>query len=171
MDLGATLCTRSAPKCADCPVRRDCHALAQDRVAELPTPRKRKTVPTRRAFFLLAIADDAILLEQRPPTGIWSSLLVPPQFATIRSMRDALAGLAAGARVRPLSARNHGFSHFTLAYTPYMAQVEKLPPRVCEPHQRWVPLDELGGAPLPAPMQVLLGEVRELLAHRRQRVT
>lgn len=171
MDLGATLCTRSAPKCAECPVRHDCHALAQDRVAELPTPRKRKAVPTRRACFLLAIADDAILLEQRPPTGIWSNLLVPPQFATAKSMRGALAGLAAAARVRPLSARNHGFSHFRLAYTPYLAQIDALPPRACEPHQRWVRLDELGSAPLPAPMQVLLGEVRELLAHRSKRVT
>lgn len=171
MDLGATLCTRSAPKCADCPVRRDCRALAEDRVAELPTPRKRKAVPTRRACFLLAIAADAILLEQRPPTGIWSNLLVPPQFATAKSMRGALAGLAAEARVRPLSARHHGFSHFTLAYTPYLVQIDALAPRMCEPHQRWVPLDELGNAPLPAPMQVLLGEVRALLAQGSRRVT
>jgi A/G-specific adenine glycosylase len=38
MDLGATLCTRRAPRCETCPVRASCVA-ARGRVAEPPTPR------------------------------------------------------------------------------------------------------------------------------------
>src|SRR4030067_344318 len=44
MDLGATLCTRSKPKCDDCPVRGECVALLSGRVRELPTPRPRSVV-------------------------------------------------------------------------------------------------------------------------------
>ncbi len=36
MDMGATVCTRSKPKCALCPVQADCVALQTERIAELP---------------------------------------------------------------------------------------------------------------------------------------
>ena len=170
MDLGATVCTRAAPACAACPVRDDCHALTHDLVHLLPAPRARKPPPTRRACVLLAIARDAVLLEQRPPVGIWGGLLAPPQFADAKSLRLALHQFAADVQVRALPPRRHGFTHFTLAYTPYLAQFDALSPRVTEPNQRWVALGEAGLAPLPAPMRILLDEVRELLARERDSV-
>ncbi|HTT13790.1 MAG TPA: A/G-specific adenine glycosylase [Burkholderiaceae bacterium] len=171
MDLGATVCTRTTPSCAVCPVREDCHALVHQRVDRLPAPRARKRLPTREACFLLAVARDAVLLEQRPPVGIWGGLLAPPQFADSKSLRKALGALAADAQVRALRPRRHGFTHFTLAYTPYLAQLDAPPSRVGEPNQRWVSLREAGSAPLPAPMRALLSEVHELLARERGRAT
>jgi A/G-specific adenine glycosylase len=171
MDLGATVCTRVAPACARCPVRGDCFALAHTRVAELPTPRNRRTAPTRRACFLLAVSRGAVLLEQRPPAGIWGSLLAPPQFADAKAMRSALAALSTAAKAQALPARRHGFTHFTLAFTPYLARVVTPRPRASEPHQRWVRLDEIGSVPVPAPMQTLLAEVRALLAREGKRST
>lgn len=46
MDLGATVCTRSRPACGRCPFAADCIAQRSGRIAELPTPRPRKAVPT-----------------------------------------------------------------------------------------------------------------------------
>jgi A/G-specific adenine glycosylase len=163
MDLGATVCTRVSPACTACPVQLDCFAFIHDRVADLPAPRKRKAAPTRRAWFLLAIERDAILLEHRPPTGIWGSLLAPPQFATIEAMRSAVDAMDTDAEVRALPARRHGFTHFTLAYTPYLARLNSLRPRAAEPGQRWVRLDDLGASALPAPIKKLLTDVRALL--------
>ncbi|MFZ2303101.1 MAG: A/G-specific adenine glycosylase [Gallionella sp.] len=80
MDLGATVCTRSKPKCSDCPVQADCVACQTDRVRELPTPRPRKAVPEKRATFLLLLHGNDILLEKRAPSGIWGGLWCPPQF-------------------------------------------------------------------------------------------
>jgi A/G-specific adenine glycosylase len=171
MDLGATVCTRTAPACTACPVRQDCFALAHGRVDELPTPRKHRMPDTRRACFLLAVANDAILLEQRPPSGIWGSLLAPPQFASARALRAALSALAANSRARALGARRHGFTHFTLAYTPYLAYIDTPRPHIREPNQRWVQLSEIGSTPLPAPMRVLLGEVRASLEREGTRAT
>jgi A/G-specific adenine glycosylase len=164
MDLGATVCTRAAPVCTGCPVARDCFARSHDRVDELPAPRKRKTPPTRRACFLVAVSCDSILLEQRPPMGIWGSLLAPPQFANAGAMRSALAALAAACDARALETRRHGFTHFTLEYTPYLARIESLSPRASEPGQRWMHLSEIESAALPAPMRALLADVRDLLA-------
>ena len=36
MDLGATLCTRSAPRCDECPVAKDCSAQLQGQAGPLP---------------------------------------------------------------------------------------------------------------------------------------
>ena len=79
MDMGATLCTRSKPKCAQCPVQDDCVAHQADRVHELPTPRPRKAVPERHATFLLLMHGNDILLEKRAPQGIWGGLWCLPQ--------------------------------------------------------------------------------------------
>lgn len=171
MDLGATVCTRAAPACAVCPVRQDCFALARNRVDALPPPRKRRSPPMRRACFLLAVAGDTILLEQRPPTGIWGSLLAPPQFASAQAMRSALTAFAVGSRTRALRVRRHGFTHFTLEYTPYLARIDAPRPRVSEPNQRWVRLSDLGSVALPTPMRALLTDVRELLAREGERAT
>ena len=48
MDLGATVCLRTAPRCSACPVAADCVARRENRVAELPTPRSKKALPTMR---------------------------------------------------------------------------------------------------------------------------
>ena len=69
MDLGATVCTRSKPKCGDYPVQADCIAYKTHRVQELPTPHPRKAVPKRYATFLLLMHGNDILLEKRPRIG------------------------------------------------------------------------------------------------------
>lgn len=171
MDLGATVCKRAAPKCAQCPVSGDCVALHQGRIDELPARRARAAPPRRRACFLLAVARDRILLERRPPAGIWGGLLVPPQFTDAKAMRAGLAALAPDAEARALGARRHGFTHFTLAYTPYLARLDTTRPRAAEPNHVWLRLDEVGAAPLPAPMRVLLAEVRELVRGDAARAT
>jgi len=55
MDLGATVCTRTNPACDRCPLAADCVALREERIAELPAPRKRKTLPTRHATWLVLL--------------------------------------------------------------------------------------------------------------------
>ncbi|MGZ8967435.1 MAG: A/G-specific adenine glycosylase [Gallionella sp.] len=79
MDMGATLCTRSKPKCTQCPVQNDCVAYQTKRVAELPTPRPRKIVAERYATFLLLLHGKEIYLEKRAATGIWGGLWSLPQ--------------------------------------------------------------------------------------------
>src|SRR5258706_1339687 len=88
MDLGATLCTRSKPDCARCPVTRLCRARKEDRVHELPKPRLRKILPLRHATWLVLRREGSVLLERRPSPGIWGGLwCFPERLARVRGRR------------------------------------------------------------------------------------
>jgi A/G-specific adenine glycosylase len=81
MDLGATLCVRSRPLCPTCPLGEFCVARRENLQSVLPTPRPKKIRPQRTAYAVLALrGDGAVLLERRPPAGIWGGLWTFPQF-------------------------------------------------------------------------------------------
>ncbi len=79
MDLGATHCSRRKPACDRCPLAERCVARAQGRVAELPTPRPRRTLPVRETAMLVLRRADEVLLERRAPTGVWGGLWSLPE--------------------------------------------------------------------------------------------
>lgn len=163
MDLGATLCTRSKPLCDRCPVASTCLAFAQHRVSELPVPKPRKAVPKRDAFMLVALHDGEVLLEKRRSPGIWGGLWSLPQFEERSQLEHTLSTLTPYARRETLAPRTHGFTHFTLSFTPFVARLTSRPLRATEPESlQWLALSQLDGAALPAPIRKLLEEVARL---------
>ena len=82
MDLGATVCVRTRPRCDACPVRcglRRAHRRIASR--QLPSPRPRKALPQRAVRVLLIERGGEILFEKRPPLGIWGGLWSLPECA------------------------------------------------------------------------------------------
>lgn len=79
MELGATICTPSSPRCAECPVAKDCQGLAQGIERELPELAKRKA-PTEVATAAAYVRrGDAVLLRQMPADAPrWAGLWVLP---------------------------------------------------------------------------------------------
>ena len=130
MDLGATLCTRGAPDCARCPLAAECRALHTGCVKDYPASRPRQERPERESLMLVLMNDAGeVLLERRPPAGIWGGLWSLPEAPpaarddtairrwcadTLRCRIDALTELP-GLR--------HAFSHFTLTIRPLRARV------------------------------------------------
>jgi A/G-specific adenine glycosylase len=158
MDLGATVCLRQSPRCDACPVARDCVARRERRIDELPAPRPRKTLPQRTVSLLLLERQGEVLLEKRPPVGIWAGLWSLPELA-----RDA--DVVAHCRARfaakvalepPLPAIEHGFTHFRLTLHPQPCAVQAWPRGVEEPGLVWLPLADVAGAALPSPIKKLL---------------
>jgi len=128
MDLGATVCTRSRPACTACPWRSHCLALAQERVGELPAPRPKRDMPVRQTrMLLLHDGDGRLLLEKRPPAGLWGGLWSLPECpadATVEDWCRQRLGLQVHApRIHP--PLRHGFSHFHLDITPVEARVDR----------------------------------------------
>lgn len=80
MDLGATVCTRSAVKCEDCPMSGECEAYKTDRVNELPHKKPKTKQPVKTTCMLIIKNhNNEILLEKRPPAGIWGGLWSFPE--------------------------------------------------------------------------------------------
>ena len=157
MDLGATICTRTRPRCDDCPVAADCVARATDRVSELPSPRPRRTLPERAVRVLLLERAGEILFERRPPIGIWGGLWSLPELAldedvpaTVRTRFDC--AIAHACDLPPL---RHGFTHFGLTLHPRRVAVHAAA-RVEQPNHVWLTRDDALGAALPAPIKRLL---------------
>ena len=158
MDLGATVCLRTKPRCDACPVADDCVALREARIAELPAPRPKKALPHRAISVLLLERRGEVLLERRPATGIWAGLWSLPEADTDidvvqHCQRRFGADVVAGA---PMGDIEHAFTHYSLTLTPRPCAVRHWPKRAEEPGWLWLPLDDVGGAALPAPIKKLL---------------
>ena len=158
MDLGATLCTRAKPACADCPLAQSCRALALARVGDFPAPRPAKAVPTRATHMLLLLRAGEVLLEKRPPAGIWGGLWSLPELADaarVRAHCRTRYGCSIAAP-QPLAPLAHGFTHFKLQIQPLLCRVEKLAPAAREPGQMWLSLEEAHGAAIPVAVRKLI---------------
>jgi len=158
MDLGATLCTRARPACADCPLAQSCRALALARVGDFPAPRPAKAVPTRATHMLLLLRAGEVLLEKRPPAGIWGGLWSLPELADaarVRAHCRTRYGCSIAAP-QPLAPLAHGFTHFKLQIQPLLCRVEKLAPAAREPGQMWLSLEEAHGAAIPVAVRKLI---------------
>jgi A/G-specific adenine glycosylase len=125
MDLGATVCTRTRPRCESCPVRRDCIAYRDNLQSTLPTRRPKRVRPQRKAFVLVAMnVDGAVLLERRPPSGIWGGLWTFPQFE-----HEVDVQIYFGQRIPaslPLPLYHHAFTHFDLQLQPLLVRSAEL---------------------------------------------
>ncbi|MDO9140740.1 MAG: A/G-specific adenine glycosylase [Methylobacter sp.] len=159
MDLGATVCTRSKPACPACPLHDDCLARLGDNVAAFPTPKPAKSLPVKQLVFLLLRNDDEqILLEKRPPTGIWGGLWSLPEFDSMAAAHDwCVARQFHIAKQQRLPCQRHAFSHYHLDYTPLLIQTNNPNDFVMEANQTvWYKADQLNRLGLAAPIKQLL---------------
>ncbi len=162
MDFGATLCTRAKPACVVCPLQDDCVARREGRVEALPTSKPGKALPEREAVALwLENRAGEVLLQRRPPAGIWASLWTLPQADTDAAMRDWFTREVRGdydnAEELPLIV--HTFSHYRLHLQPLRLRRVALRDRVRDNDDlRWVAPGDLKSLGLPAPIRKLLGD-------------
>ncbi|UYO94236.1 A/G-specific adenine glycosylase [Pollutimonas sp. M17] len=157
MDLGSQRCTRSSPDCPLCPLQAHCYAHAHSRQGELPAPRKKKASPERQCKMLILASSDAILLEQRPPSGIWGGLWSLPEYEDERALATACSNWGLSPEeARKMAGLVHVFSHFRLHIEPWYLRAGA--PVVAEPApgQAWIPINELSATALPAPVKKIL---------------
>lgn len=164
MDLGATVCTRSKPKCIDCPLQINCMALEQQRVHELPTPKPSKKIPVKQSTFIIAIDQDKqIYLEKRALTGIWGGLWSVPELTSVAELDAWLYAKSIVVTKKQLwEIRRHTFSHFHLDYQPIVLNVEYPINNVLEAEKTlWYKHLQTKNIALPAPVKQLFDEMIE----------
>ena len=156
MDLGATLCTRTRPGCAQCPVKQSCKALADGSVDQFPARRPALKI-SKKSFQMLILLDGNghVLLERRPPVGIWGGLWSLPADDDGRSIQQRL-GLE-NHPLKSLTALQHQLTHIQMTIQPLIGHTEPDSGRVeCTPDQRWFSQQEWPALGLPRPVRHLL---------------
>ncbi|SHF77199.1 A/G-specific adenine glycosylase [Marisediminitalea aggregata] len=157
MDMGATLCTRSKPKCDECPLQSDCVAYAQGKQTDYPGKKPKKTLPEKQTVMSVILCQRSVLLQQRPQTGIWGGLwsfferepgtLLSSQLSQLIGSHETLD------IVEPF---RHTFSHYHLDIEPEVINCEQFPQQVAESGWRWVSLDEPLEVGVPTPVKRIL---------------
>ncbi|MDH5436501.1 MAG: A/G-specific adenine glycosylase [Gammaproteobacteria bacterium] len=131
MDLGATLCTRTKPHCNRCPVNELCKAHKQGKETDFPESRPKKTLPVRKtALLVLTNNKGEVLLEKRPPSGIWGGLWSLPEWDN--ETRDNIQLNVwchdnLGFKIHAIEHKTgfrHTFSHYHLDITPIFGSVK-----------------------------------------------
>jgi A/G-specific adenine glycosylase len=149
MDLGATICVPSRPRCMLCPLTRDCRGRAAGIADELPRRRPKKARPLKRGVAFWAVRrDGAVLLRRRPATGLLGGMLEVPSTAWREepwAIEDALEDAPFKADWHELpGVVSHGFTHFALEIRVLAAKVKRAPQEGL-----WIPEEALMTQGLP----------------------
>ena len=156
MDLGATVCTRWQPACQACPLQVICVARQQGRQTELPQRAVPKPVPERAGKLLLLTDGRQVLLERRPPSGIWGGLLSLPEVAAETAESFALRHGCRLKQTQQLPTISHRFTHFRLSIEVLCGEVEVVGRLAADAGWQWLALADVAGAALPTPIRRLL---------------
>ena len=145
MDLGATVCKRSKPDCCRCPLEHTCNAYTLNKVEDYPSKKpKKKPMPIKKiCMYVFENEFGEVLLERRPPQGIWGSLY---SFPEKREQKDDttssktikhLNSKSRSSEDFELKSLRHTFSHFHLDIQPTLLKVSKRELEV-DDSARWV---------------------------------
>ena len=163
MDLGATLCTRSRPRCEDCPLAADCVARRDNLTAILPSRKPTRSIPTRATVMLiLRDRDGRVLLERRGPHGVWSGLWSLPEASDPDGAWRIAQQHARIDDAQALVPFTHVFSHYRLDIEPLLFDRATAQRGIADnPQLRWCSAGELGALGLPAPVRTLLLQIND----------
>ena len=161
MDMGATLCTRSKPKCDICPVQTDCLAFVQGRQTELPHKKPKKTIPVKSTFMLIPMWQKQLLIYKRPPAGLWGGLWGFYEVEHAEQIPEQALSLGLNdIQQQTLRPFRHTFSHFHLDIQPVILFLKQQPiARVMEDTQMWYNLSEPQNVGLAAPTKKLFSTI------------
>ncbi|OGT26826.1 MAG: A/G-specific adenine glycosylase [Gammaproteobacteria bacterium RIFCSPLOWO2_02_FULL_42_14] len=156
MDLGATLCARTQPRCDACPLTNHCEARQQNKMTFYPVKQVKKERPVRKTKMdIIVDAQSRVLLVRRPSKGIWGGLWTFPENNALKLPLQ---------KISELPTLTHQFTHFTLHITPIYYRIKKMPSALDSSEMIWYNWsDDLPGG-VPTPVTKILKIMRNHIA-------
>ena len=111
---------------------------------------------------LLLLRAGEVLLEKRPPVGVWGGLWCLPEMPSDADPSE-YCGRRFGAKLAAMERLpflRHEFTHFTLKIAPLVCRLDSAPRCAAEPGQVWLLPEEADKAAVPAPVRKLLVALR-----------
>jgi A/G-specific adenine glycosylase len=133
MDLGATICRPTNPRCGDCPIRAHCIAFTGGTPEAFPERRRRAPRPHRGGVAWWTEREGRVWLVRRPAKGLLGGMAALP--GTDWSDKAVIGS-------KPLDTVRHVFTHFSL-------DLQVVPSSEPQGEGWWQPLDRLDEAGLP----------------------
>jgi A/G-specific adenine glycosylase len=164
MDLGATICRRTSPRCGACPLADGCAAHASGRETEFPGRREKKAKPLKRTQMILVYAGESVFLERRPPSGIWGGLW---SFPEIDPQDDPSSWCEQTLNASPVDIAQwptvrHSFTHYDLDIEPTAVRVDMRSRTVADRNDRlWYEFDAPRQVGIAAPVAGLIEKLRQ----------
>lgn len=165
MDLGATICVRSKPRCSLCPLNSDCIARSKGLTAEIPAKKSKRILPIKSTtMVIMRNAKQEILLEKRQFTRLWGNLYSFPELKADYSLEEFCEhfyGYGVNKQVT-LTTFRHTFSHFHLDITAILVDINQ---SILQLHEAvnslWYHPDSQQKIGLSAPVKRLLLQLTE----------
>lgn len=126
MDLGATICTPTAPNCMICPITDLCAARAEGAPERYPIKPVKVAKPVRFGHAFVALKKGKVWLVRRPPSGLLGGMLALPSGAWQEGAVPELA-LPLKGDWEEVGEVRHVFTHFTLRLTVLRTETARSP--------------------------------------------
>ncbi len=171
MDLGSMVCTRSTPACHECPLNSLCGANKQGAPNHYPAPKPSKVLPVKQISMLLINNEQGeLILERRPPSGIWGGLWSLPECTPQQDPADwCYKQLGAQSEVlEQWDKRRHSFTHFHLEILPIRVALGNSANCVMDGDRHiWYNITVQSGRGLAAPVTRLIDQYRKCRGEKR----
>lgn len=159
MDLGATICTPSAPRCGECPWQDDCAAKALGLENERPVTEKKAPVPSLVVTAAVIPKEKGeVLMTRRPRKGLLGGLWEFPggkvegnetlEDCIRREIREELD--LAFEPTRPFGVYRHAYTHFKITLHAFIGEIpdDAEPRNLAADDMAWIKPEDLTTIPM-----------------------
>ena len=157
MDLGATLCLRSKPRCDECPIKKSCKSYINNWTNFIPAAKPKKSIPVKNGNILIIQHGDNVLLVKRHLNKIWGGLYSLPELENENDVNKWLLNML---NVDKYQHIKFGifyayFSHYKYAMNYLHISIDNFHMKAIE-NFKWLNRTQINGAGIPAPIKKLL---------------
>lgn len=163
MDLGATVCSPTLPKCLLCPVREYCIGFQEGVAEQLPIKTKKTKVKNEYYNVYIIVIDGKILVEKRPSEGLLANMWQFPMIQRDKTFAEEIKNLYHVEICKVLKENffelKHVFSHLIWNMQSHFVEGKvllELPENV-----QLISIEDVKDLPFPVPMQKILKSMTE----------
>lgn len=156
MELGATVCFPTSPKCGICPVSAECAALAMNKQTDFPVRKERTKLESIRNYALVLRQKGKVLIQKQANHERWGGLWMFPFWEKKKDMQT----LTGNETTKKFMSIQHGYTKYKITLDVYENEIKEQV-SVKENETKWVTPKQLNKYALPAPHKRIMKELQK----------